>query len=315
MDPLRVLNEQHGFFSRSDALDHGHDDRSIHRALRSKTWLRLRVGAYTYPDLWPDTAEGLLSVRGRAVFGKLGRAVALSHTSAALVHGLRLWNVDLSQVHVTRLDGGAGRTESGVVHHEGLTLSDDLVELDGLLLTGPARAAIEAASKARTGDAGLSILDSAVQLGRCSNQDLNAAYLYLRSWPDMRGVGPLVLMADGGAQSVGESRSRYLFFSHGLPAPETQFEVENEHGRVVAATDFGWPEYRAVGEFDGKVKYGRLLLPGQEPGEVVFEEKRREDMIRDLLPGWSFIRLIWSDLYAPAATAQRVRAKLFRPAA
>jgi hypothetical protein len=47
----------------------------------------------------------------------------------------------------------------------------------------------------------------------------------------------------------------------------------------------------------------------------VFAEKKREDTIRDLLPGWSVIRLTWSDLSAPARTAERVRARLFRRAA
>jgi hypothetical protein len=314
MDPLRVLNEQHGFFTRAEALEHGYDDHAIQRALRARSWQRIRVGAYTFADLWPDSAERLLSLRGRAVFRKLGPAVALSHTSAALEHQLRLWDADLSKVHVTRLDGGSGRSESGVEHHEGLTLATDLVERNGLLLTAAARAAIEAASLVRR-DAGLGILDSAVQLGICSNDDLTHTYGLLEHWPHLQGVGPLVRMADGGAQSVGESRSRYLFFCHGLPAPQTQFKVEDEHGVVVAATDFGWPEHRAVGEFDGRVKYGRLLLPGQDPGDVVFAEKKREDMIRDLLPGWSVIRLTWSDLSVPARTAERVRARLFRRAA
>src|SRR3712207_8138753 len=32
--------------------------------------------------------------------------------------------------------------------------------------------------------------------------------------------------------------------------------------------------------FRSKVKYGRLLKPGQDPGDAVFEEKRREDAMR-----------------------------------
>ena len=52
-----------------------------------------------------------------------------------------------------------------------------------------------------------------------------------------------------------------------------------------------------LGEFDGRVKYGRLLRPGQEPGDAVFEEKRREDAIRD--EGWGVVRWVWSDLQVP----------------
>lgn len=51
-------------------------------------------------------------------------------------------------------------------------------------------------------------------------------------------------------------------------------------GVAVAETDFGWPALRTVGEFDGRQKYGRLLSPGQDPGEVVYREKLREDEVR-----------------------------------
>jgi hypothetical protein len=45
--------------------------------------------------------------------------------------------------------------------------------------------------------------------------------------------------------------------------------------------DFLWRDQRLVGEFDGKVKYGRLLKPGQSVSDVVYDEKVREDRIRD----------------------------------
>ncbi|MCF6744792.1 hypothetical protein E9529_10960 [Blastococcus sp. KM273128] len=60
-----------------------------------------------------------------------------------------------------------------------------------------------------------------------------------------------------------------------------------------------------MGEFDGRVKYGRLLRPGQEPGEVVFAEKRREDATRD--EGWDVVRWVWAELAAPHRLAAKVR--------
>jgi hypothetical protein len=65
-----------------------------------------------------------------------------------------------------------------------------------------------------------------------------------------------------------------------------------------------------VGEFDGRVKYGRLLRPGQGPGDAVFEEKRREDAIRD--EGWGVVRWTWGDLVVPERLDQRVRRALQR---
>ena len=67
---------------------------------------------------------------------------------------------------------------------------------------------------------------------------------------------------------------------------------------------FLWKEQRTIGEFDGKIKYGRLLKPGQSIEEVLFEEKRREDALRDL--GWQIVRWLWADLYRPGVIRDRV---------
>jgi hypothetical protein len=304
MDPLRVLAETQGFFTRLDVLAAGHDDRVIRRSIRLRAWVRLRPGAYTFSDLWNADEEQRHLVLARAVAAKLGPTVALSHTTAALAHGLRVWGADLSHVHVTRLDGGAGRTESGVVHHEGFTVPGDLRTVNGLLVTHAARAAIEAASLLPP-DGGLGVLDSALQLARTDRDEMDATFPLHGSWPQMQGVQLLVRMADAGAQSVGESRTRYLCYAHHLPAPVLQFEVRDRSGRLLGITDLAWPQHRLLGEFDGQVKYGRYLRPGELPGEAVFREKRREDAICEHL-GWRMIRLVWADLSRPAETAARI---------
>lgn len=107
------------------------------------------------------------------------------------------------------------------------------------------------------------------------------------------------------AESVGESRGLWLFWTHNLPAPVLQLEVRDA-GRLIGRTDWGWPRLRGLGEFDGKVTYGRLLKPDQDPGEVVFLEKQREDRLREITGSW-MIRLGWADLGQPARTAQRLR--------
>ena len=87
--------------------------------------------------------------------------------------------------------------------------------------------------------------------------------------------------------------------------PEPQLEVFAESGKFVGRSDFGWREQRTLGEFDGRSKYGRLLLrPGQTPEQALFEEKRREDALRDL--GWEMVRWIWADLFAPAQLLDRL---------
>src|SRR5699024_6891566 len=119
-------------------------------------------------------------------------------------------------------------------------------------------------------------------------------------------------LADGRAESPGESRTRFLCYRFHLPAPDLQYRVRNEAGVLVARTDFVWLEYAHVGEFDGMVKYGRLLKDGESPSEVVTAEKLREDRVRAECLGMS--RVVWSDLsprYAPR-TAERIRHDLDR---
>ena len=84
-----------------------------------------------------------------------------------------------------------------------------------------------------------------------------------------------------------------------------QFDVHTAVGQWLGRTDFWWSDHETVGEFDGKLKYGRLLKPGQDPGEVVFQEKRREDAIRDA--GLTVRRWTWSDLDRFAPVAERLR--------
>jgi hypothetical protein len=108
---------------------------------------------------------------------------------------------------------------------------------------------------------------------------------------------------DPRSESPGESYSRVVLHRIGVPAPTPQYEVW-EREVLVGRVDFCWEEFRTLGEFDGREKYGRLLEPGQTAADAVFEEKRREDALRDL--GWQIVRWIWQDLYHPEDLRRRL---------
>ncbi len=118
----------------------------------------------------------------------------------------------------------------------------------------------------------------------------------------------VALAADGGAESPGETRSRVAIARAHLPTPTLQYEVPE----LGVRTDLLWEEFRTVGEFDGKVKYGRALRPGQDPGDVVFAEKRREDALRNL--GYEVVRWTWDELRLSDAVAVRIRRAFARSA-
>ena len=73
--------------------------------------------------------------------------------------------------------------------------------------------------------------------------------------------------------------------------PTLQYKVFDDSGRLIGIADFYWEEFRHLAEFDGFVKYQRLLRPGESPADVVFREKRREDAMRAGLRGMT--RLVW----------------------
>lgn len=309
---LRSIERANGVFLRSEARELGHDDKAIANAVRWKVWHRVRHGAYCHTDTWlgADAVERH-RIKAQAVMRSLTGRVALSHVSALVLHGLPVWGADLAKVHVTRLDGGPGRIDGDVVHHEGKLVPDDLIVVREMVVTDPRRAVLESCTILGT-ESGLVSMDALLNRELATREEVAAAAPQFEQWPGALTLQLVLRLTDGRAASPGESRSRYMFWSQNLPAPELQFHVYDDRGDLAGITDFAWPAHGVLGEFDGRVKYGRHLTPGKEPGDVVFEEKRREDRLREVT-GFTMVRIVWSELSTPAATAARFARHLRRP--
>ena len=126
----------------------------------------------------------------------------------------------------------------------------------------------------------------------------------MEQWPGVRQARRVVDFLDGRTESAGESVCRVRIGELGLPSPIPQYEVYDAIGTMIARVDFGWPDRRTIGEFDGRVTYGALLRPGQRPEDVVHAEKLREDALRDA--GWQVVRWVWADLARPLVIQQRL---------
>lgn len=120
------------------------------------------------------------------------------------------------------------------------------------------------------------------------------------SMRDVRGRRRALLvleLADEGAESAWETWLRYLVLRAGLPRPITQLRVRTPHGEFRA--DLGWKEFRLLAEFDGRVKYvPGALGPEHDAGRALFDEKRREDHLRE--ERWGVVRVTSSDGAGPA---------------
>lgn len=302
MDELTYAAEINGgYLFRHQLNSLGCSDRLIRAMTRTGKLTRLRHGTYA-----PTETYRMLSLEEKhrvvtySILDKLGPAVGASHQSACAIHGHDLYDVDLSKVHVTLLDGRSGRTEAGVVFHEGATDADGaFVEIDGRMVSSPMRSVYETASLTTT-ESGLVLASSALHRGTFSKDELIECGDQFEHWPGTRKARLAIRMSDGRLESVGESRSLHMFWRHGIPFPELQYVVRDKHGRFIARTDFCWCGYCHVGEFDGLSKYGRLNPYSTDVGQVITDEKIREDLVRDEQLGMS--RWIWKGL-APKAQA------------
>ena len=304
-----VADHRGGYILRADLLDLGVNDRQIRDALRQHLITRIRPGTYApkgFDELTPEERHRLLAF---AVQDKLPSGVVISHHSAAVIHTGVSFALDTGTVHVTRLGRGTERTEAQVVHHAGLLRDDDVVEVEGHLLVTPARAAVEAACVAGV-EAGL-VQTSFVLRNGASPDELQERLERMARWPGVAKARLSVVWAAPEAESVGEVRSVYMFRMGRMPIPRMQVEYFDADGLSIGRVDYDWDEFWHVGEFDGLFKYGRLNpYGGGNLGQVIIDEKRREDRIRDVGRGMS--RWVWSDLHTPAETCRRLRAAMER---
>jgi hypothetical protein len=286
---------------RPQALASGLVDDEIRRRRRRGDWASLQRGAYLVGSGRPDQRNRhLLAVR--ATVAGLRTPAVLSHGSAAALHGLPLWGVPLRQVHITRRPPARSADENRLRSHAARLPPEDITVVGGLAVTGVARTVVDLARSLPFAPA-LAVADAALASRAVTTEELVAVLDAGSRTRGTRSARRVVLAADPRSESVGESRSRALMMDAGLPLPDLQVEVRRPDSRLVGRCDFGWRGPRLLGEFDGQVKYGRLLRPGQTPGDAVFEEKRREDALRD--EGWGVVRWVWSDLAVPTALVSR----------
>ncbi|MBW0116584.1 hypothetical protein [Pseudonocardia abyssalis] len=290
---------------RRELLGAGWTSAEVQRMRQSGVLSPVRRGSYVRPlDPQPDTPEAQHLLLIRATLPHLAPGWVLSHTSAAVALGLPVWGQDLTRVHVSRDGSGGGRLTRGVHRHVSPLVEEEVTVVDGLRVTTPARTVTDVARTVPFEQA-VVVADAALAMLPLDRPALLAAQTRAELWRGAPQALRAIRFADGGAGSPGESRSRVAMHRAGLPPPVLQYEIRTGDGAVVGRVDFAWPQLRTVGEFDGRIKYGRLLDPGRSVGDVLFEEKVREDAIRAC--GWRMARWIWRDIgsFDPVATRLR----------
>jgi hypothetical protein len=296
-----------GVMLRCDAVTNGYDDNYLARLVRSQEITRIRQGAYARHDDWQSKdARGRQLLLSDAVVRQYDEDIALSHASAVLGHDGPDHGLDLSSVHVTHLLTNTGRRNvAGVVHHEGRVGVLDVTRHDGHWLTSPARTVLDVAIQYGV-EVGIVVADDFLHRRLVTTAELRQLYEAVKDWPGALILRLVIERSDGRSESVGESLGKLFFRKQHLPMPELQHEVLHPSGQLAGRTDFYWPRFRLLGEFDGLSKYLRLRRPGETIAQAVMREKHREDLLRELTD-CRMIRFIWSDWFQAESTSARVR--------
>ena len=146
--------------------------------------------------------------------------------------------------------------------------------------------------------------DSALHLAPELAELLRAIASQAKAQPRSRVARLALRLARKEAESPGESLTRVACFRHGIPCPDLQHDVFHSSGRLIGTTDFYWEQARLLGEFDGRIKYEKLLREGETASGAVVREKRREDAMRSTRCGMA--RFTWSEVQ-PDVASRRMR--------
>lgn len=297
--------DDHGILLRRHAIELGYDDNWLWRMRRAGEIERMRQGAYADAHVWKAASRAdrhrLVS---RAVMKQYDDRVALSHVSNHLLAGGPDWGLDLSTVHVTNLFGRGDRTKAGLTHHHGQCRVGDVTRYEDFWVMAAARTAVDTAAAASLVPA-VCVLDWWLNQGLVTRDELEFyVEVFMRWWPMTVGLPTAFARSDGRSQSVGETRARLLLEDGGYQ-PIPQFAVSHPSGRLAGVVDLVLREEGVMVEFDGEVKYGRLLKPGQKLEDVIRAERDREKLLQELTGLW-MLRLVWADLSTPARTLRRL---------
>lgn len=281
---------QHGVVSRAQLVAIGLSQSGIDRRLRTARLHALHRGVFAVGHA-SVTADGRLLAATLAA----GAGAAISHATAADLHGLRL--TSSSSIHVVSPRNVPARP--GIVGHRSRSLpADEIVVVRGIPVVSVARTLVQLA--AAVDDRALSrAWRRAVEMQTLDTRQLVRQLEAGR--PGSVALRRLLVTAtDGGLDGITRSELELLFTdlvaAGGLEIPLLNVSLELRGGRY--EVDALWPNARLVVEVDGWSVHS---------GRQAFETDRRRDaeLVRS---GYRVVRFTWRRIVDdPAGVTETLR--------
>jgi hypothetical protein len=215
---------------------------------------------------------------------------AASHVTAFL-----LWDFpgflpgsDDPIIHISRPDTMAIPRRTGVAGHVGQFFADEIVNLNGLLITSRTRTWLDCARKMSIDELTV-VADHLLRIPRpefdarsephATREELADMLDRHKGTPGIRKARLALEQARVGSDSAPETRLRLALENGGLPEPQLNVPMELSAG-VVRAPDIAYPEQKVAVEYDGEGH--------SDAAQIVRDIAREEDFAR---AGWSLVRI------------------------
>jgi very-short-patch-repair endonuclease len=291
--------DQHAVISLSELRDLGLKMSAIHKRTQAGSLYRVHHAVYSIAP------PQLLSRRGRYMAAVLacGPGAALSHRSAADLHGLR--RTDRPGIDVT-VPRRTSRRHVNVNVHTSTTLTPaNVTTIDRIPCTTIARTLLDLGEVVSTRQ-----VERALEQGEMMEVvDARALDDQLRRNPKRAAARKLrhalASLRPGAAptENVFEETLLALCRRANLPEPERQVYINPDDGEPAIRADFAWREHKLIVETDGGQAHRTRRA---------FEFDRRRDQ-RLMALGWRVIRVTWRQLNEDPERIERLLTAILRP--
>jgi hypothetical protein len=217
--------------------------RSADTALLDGSWWRVLRDAYV--EWFHDDTP---AVRAAALRKVLPNDVALSGRAAAWVLGLDVLAAS-GQLDVNVPRGRHLQPRPGMTPHSAALPDHELCEINGLLVVSAARAFVDVARRESLTEA-VAFGDAVLRSGAATLEQIEASLALARSLRNVRAARAVVPHLEPRSESPMESRLRMKLVLGGLPRPQAQFDMYDEHGTHAGRGDLHLEG--VVLEYDGR---------------------------------------------------------------